>query len=100
MRVLFATPECTPLVKAGGLGDVSGALPPALRALGVQVRVLLPGYPEVLQKAGSLAEVERFSELGFDCRILGGGDLLVLDCPALYQRSGGCLLYTSPSPRD
>jgi starch synthase len=98
MRVLFATPECTPLVKAGGLGDVSGALPPALRALGVQVRVLLPGYPEVLQKAGSLAEVERFSELGFDCRILSGGDLLVLDCPALYQRSGGP--YQDPGGQD
>jgi len=98
MRVLFATPECTPLVKAGGLGDVSGALPPALRALGVQVRVLLPGYPEVLQKAGPLAEVERFSELGFDCRILGGGDLLVLDCPALYQRSGGP--YQDPGGQD
>ena len=60
MRVLFATPECAPLVKVGGLGDVSAALPAALRALGVEVRVLLPGYPEVLQKAAGLAELERY----------------------------------------
>ena len=98
MRVLFATPECAPLVKTGGLGDVSGALPPALRALGVQVDVLLPGYPEVLQKAGALSEVERFNEIGFDCRLLGAGNLRVLDCPALYQRSGSP--YQDPGGQD
>jgi starch synthase len=98
MRVLFATSECAPLVKVGGLGDVSAALPAALRALGVEVRVLLPGYPEVLQKAAGLAEVERFNELGFDCRLLSGGDLLVLDCPALYQRSGSP--YQDPGGQD
>ena len=98
MRVLFVTPECAPLVKVGGLGDVSAALPPALRALGVQVRVLLPGYPEVLQKAGALSEVERWNEIGFDCRLLSGGDLLVLDCPALYQRGGSP--YQDPGGQD
>ena len=98
MRVLFVTPECAPLVKAGGLGDVSAALPAALRTLGVQVRVLLPGYPEVLQKAGALSEVERFNEIGFDCRLLSGGDLLVLDCPALYQRGGSP--YQDPGGQD
>jgi starch synthase len=98
MRVLFATPECAPLVKAGGLGDVSAALPAALRTLGVQVRVLLPGYPEVLQKAGALSEVERFNEIGFDCSLLSGGDLLVLDCPALYQRGGSP--YQDPGGQD
>ena len=45
MRVLFVTPECAPLTKTGGLGDVSAALPAALRAQGIDVRVLLPAYP-------------------------------------------------------
>lgn len=44
MKVLFATPEFAPLVKTGGLGDVSAALPRALRALGHDVRVLMPAY--------------------------------------------------------
>ena len=35
LKVLFATPECAPLVKTGGLGDVSAALPPALREIGI-----------------------------------------------------------------
>ena len=39
--MLFATAESAPLVKTGGLGDVSGALPLALRQIGVDARVLL-----------------------------------------------------------
>ena len=98
MHILFVTPECTPLAKAGGLGDVSAALPAALRTLGIEVDVLLPGYTEVLQKAGELTEQERFSELGFDCRLLRRGHLLVLDCPPLYQRSGSP--YQDPGGHD
>lgn len=44
-RVLFATSEVAPFVKTGGLADVSAALPAALRALGADVRLLVPGYP-------------------------------------------------------
>ena len=43
MRVLHAAAEIFPLVKTGGLADVVAALPVALRAAGVDVRVL-PGY--------------------------------------------------------
>lgn len=98
MRVLFATSECTPYAKAGGLGDVSAALPAALRALGIDVRVLLPGYPGVLDKLREATEEERFSELGFDCRLLRSGHLLVLDCPPLYQRGGSP--YQDPGGQD
>ena len=48
MRVLSVASECFPLVKTGGLADVVGALPAALAPLGVEMRVLLPGYPAVL----------------------------------------------------
>ncbi|MEA3195622.1 MAG: starch synthase [Betaproteobacteria bacterium] len=89
MRLLFVTPECAPLTKTGGLGDVSAALPAALRGLGVDVRTLLPGYTEVLEKTGNAVEAAKLRVLGVDVRLLEAGALLVIDCPTLYRRDGG-----------
>jgi starch synthase len=44
MKVLIASPEIFPFVKTGGLADVTGALPKALKKLGVDVRVILPKH--------------------------------------------------------
>jgi starch synthase len=88
MRVLFVTPECAPLTKTGGLGDVSAALPDALRAAGIDVRQLLPGYPAVLEGIDAV-EIANLMVLGFDVRLLEAGGFWVIDCPALYRRDGG-----------
>ncbi|HET7833014.1 MAG TPA: glycogen synthase GlgA [Gallionella sp.] len=96
LRVLFATSEVAPLIKTGGLADVSGALPAALRAIDTDVRVLLPGYRRVLAQLAQHETVATLDALsGFpNSRLLAstlpnGVPLLVLDCPELYQRDGG-----------
>jgi starch synthase len=95
LRILFATPECAPLVKTGGLGDVSAALPAALLEAGVDVRMLLPGYPAVLASLGADPVVAaRASVLGQDIRLLegkleSGVPLYVLASDRLFNRGGG-----------
>jgi len=96
MRVLFVTSEIAPLIKTGGLADVSAALPAALHGIGVDMRVLLPGYTQVLKALPSLQLVAHFSGLpGFpDANLLrgmlpNGVPLWVIDCPEMYQRGGG-----------
>ena len=44
MKVLFVASEASPFIKTGGLGDVMGALPPDLKRLGLDVKVVLPKY--------------------------------------------------------
>jgi starch synthase len=47
LRILIMTPEMVPFAKTGGLADVAGALPKALRALGHDVRVAMPRYSRI-----------------------------------------------------
>ena len=105
IKVLFVTSEVAPLIKTGGLADVSGALPAALREIDVDVRVLVPGYPQVMAQLGPHEVVATFPDLpGFPASRLifsimkTGVPLLVLDCPVLYQREGGP--YTDPNGHD
>jgi len=60
LNVLFATSEAVPLAKSGGLADVAGALPKALRGRGIDTRVVLPKYEgipqELLENFGLIAQ--------------------------------------------
>ena len=97
MRVLHVLSELYPLIKTGGLADVGGALTLALRDRGVDVHVLLPGYPAVMRALGAsrvLFEDANFFG-GGPARILCGElvpphlPACVLDCPGLFVRDGG-----------
>lgn len=57
MRALFVTSEAYPLLKTGGLADVSYSLPAALREVGADARVLMPAYRDALKRAGSAQRV-------------------------------------------
>lgn len=109
MRVLYVCTELFPLLKTGGLGDVSGALPPALREAGCDVRVLLPGFPAIREGVGpspldaSAPALALPAHGGPDVASLGiapspplrraglpdsGLAAYVLDVPALFDRPG------------
>ena len=51
IRILFATSEAYPLVKTGGLADVSASLPAALCRAGHDCQLILPGYPATINAA-------------------------------------------------
>ena len=90
--------ECAPLVKTGGLADVVGALPKALAVLGHDMRVVLPGYPEVLSQAGETRPVlEEGSLFGGPGRLVAaeaaGLRLYLVEARHLYDREGG--IYSS-----
>ncbi len=50
MKIWFATAEAAPFAKTGGLADVAGSLPEALRNLGIDVRVVMPKYSQIPQE--------------------------------------------------
>ena len=95
LAILFATSEMAPWVKTGGLGDVAAALPVAVRQTGHDIRVLLPYYPALRLAFPDAACVGEIPSLAPDlppARLLAaesaGLPLLLLDCPALYDRPG------------
>ena len=108
MKILFATSEAHPLVKTGGLADVSGSLPVALAQLGHEVQLVLPAYQDVLEKYPGHEVLSRFV-VGGAGRILHARLLSVpvpelerqvwlLDIPELYGRPGNP--YQGPDGAD
>ena len=94
MKVLHAAAEVFPLIKTGGLADVLGALPQALAEAGVDVRLVLPGFPAILRgienqklvrEIGAVFGVGKVAlRLG---RFPGSGiPVYIVDAPYLYRR--------------
>ncbi|MBK5653215.1 MULTISPECIES: glycogen synthase GlgA [unclassified Bradyrhizobium] len=103
IRVLAVASEVYPIVKTGGLADVVGALPAALKEHGVTTRTLVPGYPAVLTALASAETLLQWPEFyGGPIRLLAGShdglDLFALDAPHLYARPGNP--YVDPDGRD
>ena len=106
MKILFATSELAPWVKTGGLGDVAGALPAALRSAGHDVRVLVPAYPALLNSFPDAAEIARPHWLGGllptpclrETVAPDGTPLLLLDYAPYFARPGN-RVRTGPAVR-
>ncbi len=114
MRVLFATSEAHPLIKTGGLADVSGALPKALSQIKsgqlttnqpnstddtVDIKIIMPAYGAVLAKLTHVRTIANIQVLGQACSLIVGKmpddhperqiEVIAIKNAALYERSGG-----------
>jgi len=95
MNILFAAAEVAPLIKTGGLADVAAALPSALRRLGHDVRIVMPGYRRILADAtqvhGPIATAflpvgDRMEVMRIFTTTLGDTPIYLLDIPAAFDR--------------
>jgi starch synthase len=104
IEVLSVASEAYPLIKTGGLADVVGALPAALAPHAISMRVLLPGYPKVMDAlAGNGRELWYFETFfGGPARLVAGRamglDVVALEADHLYARPGNP--YLGPDGRD
>ncbi|SMB81740.1 starch synthase [Pasteurella testudinis DSM 23072] len=92
MKVLHVCAELYPLLKTGGLADVTGALPFAQQQNGDDVRVLLPAFPAVVNGLPLSAVVGVFDTFAGSVTLryteYQGLGIYLIDAPHLYQREG------------
>ena len=102
-QVLIAASECFPLLKTGGLADVVGALPLALKSQGVKATLLLPGYPKIingLKRKKAVAELSQINGLLISGRTDQGIPVIVLDVPELFDVPGNPYLSAEGLDRE
>lgn len=94
-KILYLSSEAFPLIKTGGLGDVAGSLPSALKKQSQDVHLLLPAYPDVLKKSKKHKTIASTSYYDLAVEIietrLPGSNVVVwlVHCPAVFDRPGG-----------
>lgn len=106
LRVLHVATEVYPYVKTGGLGDILAALPVAQQGQGVDARVLLPGFPAILDGLDDLALVADLGSMMGAARVRvlwgrlrsTGVPAYVVDAPWYFRREGSP--YLGPDNRD
>src|SRR4051812_38865266 len=101
--VVSVASEAYPLIKTGGLADVTGALPAALASHDVTVRTLLPGYPAVMGAIENAHVVRDYGDLfGGPAELISGRasglDIIAVNAPHLYARPGNP--YLGPDRKD
>jgi starch synthase len=105
LRVLHVAAELFPWVRTGGLGDVIAALPPALIDIGIDARVVLPGFAGFVDAFDMGQSIRLRTPFALErvrvARALvpgSGVEAYIVDDPALYDRPG--TPYTAPDGRD
>jgi len=96
MNILFASAEAHPLIKTGGLADVAGSLPRAIRHLHHDIRIVIPAYQSVLKQAEKFTlvahlELESVKQpVRILCGRLPGSNVTVylVDSPEHFDRPG------------
>lgn len=96
MKILFCSSEATPLIKTGGLADVAGSLPVALRSLGHDCRLILPAYPQAVANINNLETLAELELPGSSepVRLLYGSTgphetpVYLVDAPLYFNRLG------------
>lgn len=92
MRILFASSEAYPLVKTGGLGDVSASLPAALKRSRHDVRLVLPAYPRAVSRLADPTRLPGPADAPWSLvqGYLPGTSVLVylVDWPIYFERDG------------
>lgn len=105
-KILFVTSEIHPLIKTGGLADVSASLPKAIKALRRDIRILLPGYRSVLRALGAVREIAalhcapaREAVRLLETTLPGTSiKIWLVDSPEHFDRDGGP--YLGPDGKD
>ena len=102
-KILFACSEVHPLIKTGGLADVAGSLPRALKELSQDIRIILPNY-QAIKKTEEVRFISTVRVDNLDANILEttlpDSDVIVwlVDCPSLFNVAGNPYVDETGNP--